>query len=835
MTRHDPAFSSLSVSSFFPSARAAVAALVLSAASALAPGAVRAQDAPGDSVFAGVSIHSLNFVFDEPWSSVDQQMKANKEAEVYVLGRLEINCDATLQNEGCLVMDSVGFRYKGNSTFNSTRSKNPFRVSFDEYGIDQRWNGIKGFTLNNANMDASHMAEKIHMDFAVVRAGMPGPRMAYADVRVNGDPHAFYMMGELADKRLLKRFFDDKDGDLFKAIDGLSNNSDFTTASFTNKRYENKSDSVERGWARLGAAIEAANGTDPAEELPALINMNGVYRGIGTDILFGSMDSYIGAGQNYLVYFPEDPDSKMEWILWDASLSFGKINFGGGGFGGFPGGGGGGQSGTACSNSATSPIVCGTSSRPLFHKVVTTPALHDDYIRALWFLYKAYYEGDWLASRIDTVADLIRPYLEADEKKLSSMSAFEGDVNTLKNFVSQRQASIASQFEDLGLDAETAVRTGDVVLNELSPAQGWVEIRNARDYSIDLSGHSLSDDPSQPGKWSFPPRSFVDPGGHLVVRLQDGVLGAAGPASFSLPTGGGHLRLSRAGGSVVDSLSYQAQSGDSSIARGAGGALVAAFPTPGEANAVATTGGTAILPRAVVINEFMADNDTIDSPAGVRADWVELFNTTSSPVDLAGAHLSDDPGEPSKWTFPEGASVPAEGYLVVWAYDTVFAGNALYTSWALSKDGEHIRLSNSDLSVVDSVTFGPQEENRSMARIPSGTGDFSAACPPTLGAHNGNCVTAVEDAPLARARGPLSLERGGAGRLVARITLESSARVRLAVHDARGREVAVPVNGPLSAGSHARVVDASSWPAGMYWFRLRIGDAVHVRAGLIAR
>src|SRR5690606_3403377 len=241
----------------------------------------------------------LNMVFDDDWSTVDARMKDNKEAEIYIPGRLEIDCDSTLQNDGCVVMDSVGFRYKGNSTFNRTRSKNPFRISFDEYGIDQRWNGLKGFTLNNANMDASHMAEKIHMDFAVVRAGMAGPRMAYADVTVNGEPHAFYMMGELADGRLLKRFFGGNDGDQFKAIDGLSNNSDFSQASFSNKRYENKSDDEERGWSRLGAVIAAVNGGNPATEMPALIAMNSVYRALGTDILFSSMDSYIGVGQNY--------------------------------------------------------------------------------------------------------------------------------------------------------------------------------------------------------------------------------------------------------------------------------------------------------------------------------------------------------------------------------------------------------------------------------------------------------------------------------------------------------------------------------------------------------
>jgi hypothetical protein len=151
-------------------------------------GFVDAEAAAGDSVLSGIQIHKINLVFPQawngspgdtaPWTSVRNTMRTNKESEIYIPAKLEINCDATRANPGCVLMDSVGVRYKGNSTFSTSREKNPFRISFDEYGIDQKWNGIQGFILNNANLDPSHMAEKIHMDFAVARAGMPGPRFA---------------------------------------------------------------------------------------------------------------------------------------------------------------------------------------------------------------------------------------------------------------------------------------------------------------------------------------------------------------------------------------------------------------------------------------------------------------------------------------------------------------------------------------------------------------------------------------------------------------------------------------------------------------------------------
>ncbi len=243
--------------------------------------------------------------------------------------------------------------------------------------------------------------------------------------------------------------------------------------------------------------------------------------------------------------------------------------------------------------------------------------------------------------------------------------------------------------------------------------------------------------------------------------------------------------------------------------------------------------GTRADAQSVRINEFMADNDVIESPAGRKNDWIELYNTTSSPVSLAGFFLSDNPENPTKWQFPSGTTIPANGYLVVWAYDTTFSG-ALFASWALSKDGEHIRLSDAAQNVVDSVTFGPQVTNRTVARIPNGTGVFTSSCQPTLGMANNCAGTSVAEGRVVEARA-LTLARAGAGRLAARFTLETPGPVRLSVHDVRGREVALLHDGRLSAGVHHRVFDAGTLPSGTYWFRLRTGNTEVMRTGVILR
>ncbi len=74
--------------------------------------------------------------------------------------------------------------------------------------------------------------------------------------------------------------------------------------------------------------------------------------------------------------------------------------------------------------------------------------------------------------------------------------------------------------------------------------------------------------------------------------------------------------------------------------------------------------------QSVRLSEFMAENvqsvpDIVDFED--YPDWIELQNTTSSPVSLNGYFLSDDAKKPLKWQIPASASIPANGFLRIWA------------------------------------------------------------------------------------------------------------------------------------------------------------------------
>nr|MCU0750016.1 CotH kinase family protein [Akkermansiaceae bacterium] len=113
----------------------------------------------------------------------------------------------------------------------------------------------------------------------------------------------------------------------------------------------------------------------------------------------------------------------------------------------------------------------------------------------------------------------------------------------------------------------------------------------------------------------------------------------------------------------------------------------------------------------VKVNELLAANtqahpDIVDFDD--YPDWIELKNESASPVSLAGYFLSDDPAKPLKWPFPATASIPANGFLKVWAdgHDAVpgdvrprgywpwksFTVEAHHTNFSLSSDGESVLI-----------------------------------------------------------------------------------------------------------------------------------------------
>ena len=136
---------------------------------------------------------------------------------------------------------------------------------------------------------------------------------------------------------------------------------------------------------------------------------------------------------------------------------------------------------------------------------------------------------------------------------------------------------------------------------------------------------------------------------------------------------------------------------------------------------------------ALVISEVVSSNkrSLVDDVMG-SPDWVELYNGTSSPVNLSGCGLSDNLRDLHKYTFPD-ITVEAGGYLIVYATDDSAAGqtDVCCTGFGLSKSGDYLFLTDAYYNLLQQLEVPALITDVSYAR--TGNGAYGYCAQPTPG------------------------------------------------------------------------------------------------------
>ena len=163
-----------------------------------------------------------------------------------------------------------------------------------------------------------------------------------------------------------------------------------------------------------------------------------------------------------------------------------------------------------------------------------------------------------------------------------------------------------------------------------------------------------------------------------------------------------------------------------------------------------------VLPAQVVLNEICVTNlngitQTDPYNEGTdNEDWVELYNTTGAAFDLSGWHLSDDASEPMKWAFPAGASIPANGHMVVLCsgWDGLF-GTYYSTNFKITQASEEfVVLADGGGTIVDQFQLTQRSKvDHTRSRVPDGSGSWSLTTTATPGAANSAAVPEYEQRP----------------------------------------------------------------------------------------
>lgn len=121
--------------------------------------------------------------------------------------------------------------------------------------------------------------------------------------------------------------------------------------------------------------------------------------------------------------------------------------------------------------------------------------------------------------------------------------------------------------------------------------------------------------------------------------------------------------------------------------------------------------------------------------SGNNGDWIELYNTSSDDISLAGCYLTDDPNEPGKWQFPA-ITIQGSEYFVLYADNNTDANDGLtHLPFRLSADGASLRLSTHSGSVLQEI------------EIPASASGLSYGCDEESSAPNSTYVWYASPTP----------------------------------------------------------------------------------------
>ncbi len=485
------------------------------------------------------------------------------------------------------------------------------------------------------------------------------------------------------------------------------------------------------------------------------------------------------------------------------------------------------------------PLDWGTPQNPiwgirwnnLMTKVLADTLFRYAYCKKMERLLNTDFSVQSMNYRLDSLHQAITFDAVRDVKKLGleDSTLFCTRIDSLHNFTNQRIPFLLSEIPSYitNPDLTPYFRLNEIQTNNhttfpdnAGDYDAWLEIYNFAPVELDLEGFTLRWDSQS---WTLPSEAVIDDYGYLILWL-DGEPGeGALHAPFALPNSGGALYLESRNGSLSDSVTFPALNADRVWARsidGRGDWNGNIPPSPGSTNNPPPD------PSGLRINEFLALNNSVNrDSAGDYDDWVEIYNPGGDSIPLGGLYLTDDFTIPTRWVFPDTTLAPG-GFLLIWCDDELFEG-ILHTNFRLDGDGESIGLFDRDASTpIDTLNFGPQEEDISFGRYPDG-GDNWCLMDPTPEAPNVN--TAI-NCGYSEGKVPSNFALYGVypnpfnSRAALRFDIPRLAEVKLAVYDIQGREVARLAAGWYPAGTHQAVWDASKVASGVYFARLDAGD-----------
>ena len=228
--------------------------------------------------------------------------------------------------------DSVGVRYKGNSTFclpnDISNPKVPYNIDMNYFISGQNLLGYKKLKLANAWMDPTFVKQISSSN--VYRKYLPTGESNLVKLYVQGNYLGLYVNDESINKQFLKKHFDEKSGPLFKCdnIDRFCDTANapsamppnlFYMGDDTTLYYDSYDMKSDYGWEELVNLIKVIN-TD-FENIDSVLNVDRTLWAFAVNQVIANLDCYnTYYVHNYYLY--QTKDGLFQMIPWDLDNSF---------------------------------------------------------------------------------------------------------------------------------------------------------------------------------------------------------------------------------------------------------------------------------------------------------------------------------------------------------------------------------------------------------------------------------------------------------------------------------------------------------------------------------
>lgn len=365
------------------------------------------------------TIKELRIIFPkENWdASLDYKKRKGKKRSTATL----VTIDGTK-------LDSVGVRYKGNSSYNKDRTKNPLNLKLSYVKKKQRYNGFTTLKLSNVFRDPSFVREVLA--FEIARDYMIAPQANFMNVYINDQHFGLYSNVESIGDVFRKTYFGCENNPFFKCdptwgvvIPKHCAVGDKASLQYLGKdpacyqdKYEMKS---KVGWEDLTKLTKALEGGE-MDEIEKVLDVHQALWMLAFNNVLVNLDSYTGLFcHNYYLY--KDSTQRFVPLLWDLNMAFGGFRFADKG-----------KSLSVGELQSLSPLLHADSPhRPLISQLLKHETYQKQYLAHIRTILQEHFVNDRYLDRAKELQSLIAEDVRKDKNKFYTDTEFK--TNLYKN------------------------------------------------------------------------------------------------------------------------------------------------------------------------------------------------------------------------------------------------------------------------------------------------------------------------------------------------------------------------------------------------------------------